>query len=234
MKTPCTLGGLRGADIASFRIVQAHLTTSSSSSNAPANRAQTHQQTNSLPAFYNYFAKSYDPLLDPPYASDYDLYGKDPAKMAVAHTPNGKTIQDDCTRSSFLHAAGFKRPCNVNTKEAMGWTKDKDQNNLIKTLGRNAMMEGKKMNAGDPRGSIYFTYDKLPKDIGSEGKAPWIGLDSTWGKNENGKRPDNIPEPPKEKKAPSKLQFGFDKPDVKDNKSIKGDDGEALEGVQKK
>ena len=47
----------------------------------------------------------------------------------------------------------------------MGWTKDKDQNNLIKTLGRNAMMEGKKMNAGDPRGSIYFTYDKLPKDI---------------------------------------------------------------------
>ena len=155
--------------------------------------SQTYQQTRGLPAFYHYFGKSYDPLVDPPYASDYELYGKDTKGAMKAHTPNGNTIQADCTSSPFLRASGFKRPCNVNSKEALGWTAEKSENNLMKQLGRSAMMEGKKMNAGDQRGSVYFTYDKLPKTMGGQGKAPWIGLDSTWGKNIPGKRPENLP-----------------------------------------
>jgi hypothetical protein len=102
----------------------------------------------------------------------------------------------------------------------------KSENNLMKTLGRSAMMEGKKMNAGDPRGSIYFTYNKLPETIGGEGEAPWIGLDSTWGKNTPGTRPENLPEPPKDTQPPAKIQFGFDKPEKNEKKNVKGGDGE--------
>jgi hypothetical protein len=188
--------------------------------------SQAYQETKGLPAFYHYFGKTYDPLVDPPYASDYELYGKDAKSGVKAHTPNGNTIQSDCTSSNFLRASGFKRPCNVNSKEAMGWTAEKSENNLMKTLGRSAMMEGKKMNAGDPRGSIYFTYNKLPETIGGEGEAPWIGLDSTWGKNTPGTRPENLPEPPKDTQPPAKIQFGFDKPEKNEKKNVKGGDGE--------
>eukprot|EP00943_MAST-04B_sp_MAST-4B-sp1_P003221 g3221.t1 len=47
--------------------------------------SQTYQQTRGLPAFYHYFGKSYDPLVDPPYASDYELYGKDAKGAMKAH-----------------------------------------------------------------------------------------------------------------------------------------------------
>ena len=80
------------------------------------NQAKSYQQTKALPAFLHYYGKTYDPLLDPPYKNEYDLFGSggEAAASEAAAPINGETIKDDCTQSPFKNAMGYKRPCGVN------------------------------------------------------------------------------------------------------------------------
>ena len=183
-------------------------------------QSQPYQETPAVPAYFHYYGKTYDPLKDPPYESEFNLFDPTgPSGAAAPAAPIGKldgNVRSDCTSATrFANSAGYKRPCGVNEKEALSMTDEKDKKSLHKYLGRSAYEEGVKMNAGSPRGTVYFTWGKLPKDIGGEGKERWIGLDKTWGQGWSDSnaaetwRPANMPQPPKLPDAPKKPTFGF-------------------------
>jgi hypothetical protein len=195
--------------------------------------AAKYQETQSLPSYFNYFGKTYDPLKDPPYPSEFQLFenGKPVPVPDEARAEDGTytgDIRSDCTNANkFANAEGYKRPCGVNEIAARSQTKEKDQDGLKKILGRTAHSEGAKMPAGSPRGSIYFTYDKPPEDLGGEGKNPWIGLDQTWGRNKISSetdRPKNLPKPPKDiPRGPEKITYGFAPAETKGGEKISAD-----------
>ena len=179
------------------------------------NQARAFQQTKALPAFLHYYGKTYDPLLDPPYASDFDLFGRGSGtqgdKNEAAPIVEGKTgkVRDDCTRSPFKNALGYKRPCGINEILAKSWTKEKYLLPLNKVLGKNSYWEGNHGGAGSQRGTTYWTYNKLPPSPSEEGESAWIGMDKSWSNSRPAsghfKDDDNTPDKPKELKRPDNI-----------------------------
>ena len=166
-------------------------------------QARAYQQTKALPAFLHYYGKTYDPLLDPPFQSEFDLFGAAASSEAASETSkviDGTTIKDDCTLSPFKNAMGYKRPCGVNEKLAKSWTKAKHLLPLAAVLGKNSWWEGQRTSAGEQRGSAYMTYNKLPATPNEEGSEAWIGLDDRWSSGQidgsETARPANMPKPP--------------------------------------
>ena len=178
--------------------------------------AKPYQQTKALPAFLHYYGKSYDPLVDPPYNTEFELFGQGGGGSGSSGgeggmaTPeaNGETIKDDCSRSQFGMAQGYKRPCGVNEKLAKSWTKAKMMLPLNDILGKNSHWEGQPVGAGLARGSRYFTFDKLPGSPAEDGEKAWIGLDNTWANGDGEERPKNMPPPPPDPGALPVFQIG--------------------------
>ena len=170
-------------------------------------KAQKFQETQALPAFLHYYGKAYDPLLDPPYASEFDLFGSGSegggSESAQPPPIDGDAVRADCSHSPFKNAMGFKRPCGINEVAAKSWTKAKVMMPLKNVLGRNTWWEGKHRTAGGERGTAYFTYNNMPASPLEEGEQPWIGLDDSWANGGSEERPKNIPAPPKEREIPS-------------------------------
>jgi hypothetical protein len=180
------------------------------------NQARSYQQTKALPSFLHYYGKTYDPLLDPPYKSEFDLFssGSEGSESVAPPKIEGKTgaIRDDCTRSPFKNALGYKRPCGVNEILAKSWTREKFQLPLNKVLGKNSYWEGNHGNAGSQRGTSYWSYDALPKSPSEVGENPWIGLDGSWSSgskmDSETVHPVNIPKPPKDPQTIPVFQLG--------------------------
>ena len=178
------------------------------------NKARPYQQTKALPSFLHYYGKTYDPLLDPPYQSEYDLFGSGGESSGSETAPpiDGETVKDDCTKSPFKNALGYKRPCGVNEILAKSWTKAKHLLPLNSVLGKNTWWEGGAQGgAGSQRGTTYWTHDKLPDSPAEDGEKPWIGLDNKWssGWGKDGDPiPKNMPKPPAEGKTPPSFQLG--------------------------
>lgn len=176
-------------------------------------QARPYQQTKALPAFLHFYGTTYDPLVDPPYTTEFDLFaqsGGEGAQSGSEATPeaNGETIKDDCSSSQFSEAQGYKRPCGVNEKLAKSWTKSKMMLPLNAVLGKNTHWEGQRVGAGLARGSRYFTYGEIPGSPSEEGQKPWIGLDNTWASGDGEERPKNMPPPPKDPNGVPEFKIG--------------------------
>jgi hypothetical protein len=181
--------------------------------------ARPYQQTKALPAFLHFYGKTYDPLIDHPYNTEFDLFGQASAageggaQSGSEATPeaNGETIKEDCSQTQFGMAQGYKRPCGVNEKLAKSWTKAKMMLPLNDILGKNTQWEGQRVGAGLARGSRYFTYGKVPDSPVGEGEKPWIGLDDTWASGDGEGRPKNMPPPPQDPGVAPEFRIGAKK-----------------------
>ena len=183
-------------------------------------KAKAYQQTKALPAFLHYYGRVYDPLVDPPYQSEFDLFntggeadapvageasrgseGKDPLSYS-----NG--IAADCSGTPFQNALGYKRPCGVNEKLAKSWTQKKMMLPLNDVLGRNTWWEGQHVGAGLERGSRYYTFGEAADSPVEDGEKPWVGLDNTWAEGVGDGIPKNMPPPPAEPAEPPEFRIG--------------------------
>ena len=170
--------------------------------------------------------------MDPPFQNEFDLFGAKGEGAGgesggeAAKPIDGDKIKDDCTRSPFKDALGYKRPCGVNEILAKSWTQEKNQLPLNNVLGKNTWWEGNHGGAGSQRGSAYYTYQKLPDSPSEVGESPWIGLDNRWSSGgEMGsetERPANIPPPPKPANEIPMFQLGEKKKESEEESQPEG------------